>query len=161
MLFAASELYGIRFQVRTDLPVWHPDVTTYEVFDTDGSHLALLYTDFFKRDSKRGGAWMNSLIGQSRLLGEQPIICNVCNYTEPAEGQPALLTSDEVATLFHEFGHALHGLFSDVEFPSLAGTAVPRDFVEFPSQFNEHWGMYPTIFANYARHCVTGEAHAG
>ncbi len=157
VLFAASELYGIRFQVRTDLPVWHPDVTTYEVFDTDGSHLALLYTDFFKRDSKRGGAWMNSLIGQSRLLGEQPIICNVCNYTKPAEGQPALLTSDEVATLFHEFGHALHGLFSDVEFPSLAGTAVPRDFVEFPSQFNEHWGMYPTIFANYARHCVTGE----
>ncbi len=157
VLFAASELYGIRFQVRTDLPVWHPDVTTYEVFDTDGSHLALLYTDFFKRDSKRGGAWMNSLVGQSRLLGEQPIICNVCNYTKPVEGQPALLTSDEVATLFHEFGHALHGLFSDVEYPSLAGTAVPRDFVEFPSQFNEHWGTYPTVFANYALHWMTGE----
>ncbi len=158
VLFAASELYGIRFQVRTDLPVWHADVTTYEVFDIDGGHLALLYTDFFKRDSKRGGAWMNSLVGQSRLLSEQPIICNVCNYAKPVPGQPALLSSDEVATLFHEFGHALQGLFSDVEYPSLAGTAVPRDFVEFPSQFNEHWGMYPKVFDNYARHHETGKA---
>ena len=158
VLFAASELYGIRFEVRTDLPVWHPDVTTYEVYDADGSHLALLYTDFFKRDSKRGGAWMNSLVGQSRLLGEKPIVCNVCNFTKPANGEPALLTSDEVATLFHEFGHALHGLFSDVEYPSLAGTAVPRDFVEFPSQFNEHWANQPTIFSNYARHYRSGEA---
>ena len=129
VLFAASELYGIRFERRIDLPVWHGDVTTYEIFDADGSHLALLYTDFYKRDTKRGGAWMNSLVTQSRLLGEQPVICNVCNYTKPVEGEPALLTSDEVATLFHEFGHALHGLFSDVEYPSLAGTAVPRDFV--------------------------------
>ncbi len=157
VLFAATALYGIRFEVRTDLPVWHADVTTYEVFDGDGSHLALLYTDFYTRESKRGGAWMTSLISQSRLLGEQPIICNVCNYTKPAAGAPTLLTSDEVATLFHEFGHALHGLFSNVEYPSLAGTAVPRDFVEFPSQFNEHWASYPTVFANYARHHATGE----
>ena len=157
VLFAASELYGIRFQSRTDLPIYHPDVNVYEVFDADGSHLALLYTDFYKRDSKRGGAWMNSLVGQSRLLAEQPIICNVCNYTKAAAGESCLLTSDEVATLFHEFGHALHGIFSDVLYPSLAGTAVPRDFVEFPSQFNEHWGTYPTIFANYARHHATGE----
>ena len=158
VLFTASELYGIRFKLRSDLPVWHPDVSTYEVFDGDGSHLALLYTDFYKRDSKRGGAWMNSLVEQSRLLGTQPIICNVCNYTKPAEGEPCLLTSDEVKTLFHEFGHALHGLFSDVTYPSLAGTAVARDFVEFPSQFNEHWGSYPTVFANYARHHATNAA---
>ncbi len=161
VLFAASEMYGIRFEIRTDLPVWHPDVKTYEVFDGDGSHLALLYTDFYKRDSKRGGAWMNSLMEQSRLLGTQPIICNVCNYTRPAEGEPCLLTSDEVDTLFHEFGHALHGLFSDVTYPSLAGTAVARDFVEFPSQFNEHWASYPTVFANYARHYATAEPMPG
>ncbi len=157
VLFAASELYGIRFERRTDLPTYHPDVTVYQVFDTDGSHLALLYTDFYKRDSKRGGAWMTSLISQSHLFAEQPIICNVCNYAKPAPDEPCLLTSDEVATLFHEFGHALHGIFSDVQYPSLAGTAVARDFVEFPSQFNEHWGTYPTIFANYARHHATGE----
>ncbi len=157
VLFAASELYGIRFETRTDLPTWHPDVTVYEVFDTDGSHLSLLYADFYTRDSKRGGAWMSSLISQSRLLNEQPIICNVCNYTKPAVGEPCLLTSDEVATLFHEFGHALHGIFSNVMYPSLAGTAVARDFVEFPSQFNEHWGTQPTVFANYARHYATGE----
>ena len=157
VLFAASELYGIRFESRTDLPVWHPDVTTYEIFDADGSHLALLYTDFYKRDSKRGGAWMTSLLTQSRLLGHQPIICNVCNYTKPAPGEPTLLTSDDVDTLFHEFGHALHGLFSSITYPSLAGTAVARDFVEFPSQFNEHWAAYPTVFASYARHHQTSE----
>lgn len=157
VLFAASEMYGIRFEIRTDLPVWHPDVTTYEIFDADGSHLALLYTDFFKRDSKRGGAWMSSLVEQSKLLGTQPVICNVCNYTRPAEGEPALLSSDEVDTLFHEFGHALHGIFSDVTYPSLSGTSVARDFVEFPSQFNEHWASYPTVFASYARHYRTGE----
>ncbi len=157
VLFAASELYGLRFEVRSDLPVWHPDVKTYEVFDGDGSHLALLYTDFYKRDSKRGGAWMSSLLDQSRLLGQQPIITNICNYTKPTEGEPALLSSDEVTTLFHEFGHALHGLLSNVTYPSLAGTSVARDFVEFPSQFNEHWATYPTVFANYARHWQTGE----
>ncbi len=157
VLFAATSLYGISFQVRTDLPVWHPDVRTYEVFEADGSHLALLYVDFFRRESKRGGAWMNSLATQSTLLGETPIICNICNFTKPASGGDALLSWDEVQTLFHEFGHALHGLFSDVRYPSLSGTSVPRDFVEFPSQFNEHWANEPSVFARYARHCQTGE----
>ncbi|GAA3768521.1 M3 family metallopeptidase [Terriglobus aquaticus] len=157
VLFAASELYGLRFEPRTDLPVYHPDVRTYTVFDADGSELALLYTDFYKRDSKRGGAWMSTLVDQSRLLGQRPIITNTCNYTKPAEGQPCLLTSDEVDTLFHEFGHALHGLLSDVTYASLSGTSVARDFVEFPSQFNEHWASYPTVFANFARHHATGE----
>ena len=158
VLFAATELYGITFQPRSDLPVWHPDVRTYEVFDADGSHLALLYTDFFKRDSKRGGAWMTSLVEQSRLLGTAPVICNVCNYAKPIAGEPALLSWDEVQTLFHEFGHALHGLFSTAMYPSLSGTSVARDFVEFPSQFNEHWAAYPRVFANYARHFRTGDA---
>ena len=157
VLFAATELYGITFSRRTDLPTWHPDVIVYEVFNADGSHLALLYCDFYRRDSKRGGAWMNSLVHQSKLLGDAPIVCNVCNYTRPAEGEPALIDSDEVQTLFHEFGHALHGLFSEATYPSLSGTAVPRDFVEFPSQFNEHWASYPSVFQNYARHWKTGE----
>ncbi len=157
VLFAATELFGITFARRTDLPTWHPDVIVYEVFNADVSHLALLYCDFYRRDSKRGGAWMNSLVQQSKLLGEAPIVCNVCNYTKPLEGEPALLDSDEVQTLFHEFGHALHGLFSDATYPSLSGTSVPRDFVEFPSQFNEHWASDPAIFANYARHWQTGE----
>ncbi|WP_419803971.1 M3 family metallopeptidase [Terriglobus sp.] len=157
VLFAASELYGLRFEPRTDLPVYHPDVRTYTVYDQDGAELALLYTDFYKRDSKRGGAWMSTLVDQSRLLGQRPIITNTCNYTKPAEGQPCLLTSDEVDTLFHEFGHALHGLLSDVTYASLSGTSVARDFVEFPSQFNEHWASYSTVFANYARHYATGE----
>lgn len=158
VLFAATELYGITFSRRTDLPTWHPDVIVYEVSNGDGSHLALLYCDFYRRDSKRGGAWMNSLVQQSRLLGLAPIVCNVCNYTKPAEGEPALLDSDEVQTLFHEFGHALHGLFSQAVYPSLSGTSVPRDFVEFPSQFNEHWASDPAVFASYARHWQTGEA---
>lgn len=158
VLFAASELYGLRFEPRSDLPVYHPDVRTYTVYDADGVELALLYTDFYKRDSKRGGAWMSTLADQSRLLGQRPVITNTCNYTKPTDGEPCLLTSDEVDTLFHEFGHALHGLLSDVTYPSLAGTSVARDFVEFPSQFNEHWASYPTIFASYARHYGTGEA---
>ena len=161
VLFAASELYGIRFETRTDLPVWHPDVKTYEVFDVDGSHLALLYTDFYKRDSKRGGAWMNSLVEQSRLLGTQPIICNVCNYTKPAEGEPCLLTSDEVKTLFHEFGHALHGLFSDVTFPSLAGTSVARDFVEFPSPVQRALGHLPHRLRQLCASPCHGRGDAG
>ena len=158
VLFAATELYGITFSRRSDLPVWHPDVIVYEVFNADGSHLALLYCDFYRRDSKRGGAWMTSLVQQSKLLENAPIVCNVCNYTKPAEGAQSLIDSDEVQTLFHEFGHALHGLFSDAMYPSLSGTSVPRDFVEFPSQFNEHWAMYPSIFANYAKHWQTGES---
>ncbi|WP_047488692.1 M3 family metallopeptidase [Terriglobus sp. TAA 43] len=158
VLFAATQLYGITFAKRTDLPVYHPDVVTYEVFNADGSHLSLLYCDFYRRDSKRGGAWMSSLLTQSKLLGYAPIITNVCNYTKPVDGQPSLIDSDEVNTLFHEFGHALHGMLSDVTYPSLSGTSVPRDFVEFPSQFNEHWASYPAVFANYAKHWKTGEA---
>jgi peptidyl-dipeptidase Dcp len=157
VLFAATELYGITFRKRNDLPVYHPDVVTYEVFNADGSHLALLYCDFYRRDSKRGGAWMSSLLTQSKLLGHAPIITNVCNYTKPVGDEPSLIDSDEVQTLFHEFGHALHGLFSEAIYPSLSGTAVPRDFVEFPSQFNEHWASYPAIFNNYAKHWKTGE----
>ena len=157
VLFAATQLYGITFSKRTDLPVYHPDVVTYEVFNADGSHLALLYCDFYRRDSKRGGAWMSSLLTQSRLLGDAPIITNVCNYTKPVGDEPSLIDSDEAQTLFHEFGHALHGLFSEATYPSLSGTAVPRDFVEFPSQFNEHWASYPTIFNNYAKHWKSGE----
>ncbi len=157
VLFAATQLYGITFARRNDLPTWHPDVIVYEVRNEDGSHLALLYCDFYRRDSKRGGAWMNSLVQQSKLSGTAPIVCNVCNYTRPAGNEPALLDSDEVQTLFHEFGHALHGLFSEATYSSLSGTSVPRDFVEFPSQFNEHWASDPTIFANYARHWQTHE----
>ncbi len=157
VLYAATQLYGITFAKRTDLPVYHPDVVTYEVFNEDGSHLALLYCDFYRRDSKRGGAWMSSLLTQSKLLGDEPIITNVCNYTKPVGSEPSLIDSDEAQTLFHEFGHALHGLFSQATYPSLSGTAVPRDFVEFPSQFNEHWASYPSIFAKYAKHWKTGE----
>jgi peptidyl-dipeptidase Dcp len=157
VLFAATELYGISFARRSDLPMWHPDVIVYEVFNADGSHLSLLYCDFYRRDSKRGGAWMTSLVQQSKLLNAAPVIINVCNYTKPTVDQPSLIDSDEVQTLFHEFGHALHGLFSNAMYPSLSGTSVPRDFVEFPSQFNEHWAMYPSIFANYAKHWQTGE----
>lgn len=158
VLFAATQLYGITFARRSDLPTWHEDVMVYEVLNEDGSHLALLYCDFYRRDSKRGGAWMNSLVTQSQLLCVQPIVCNVCNYTKPAAGAPALIDSDEVQTLFHEFGHALHGMFANAVFPSLSGTSVARDFVEFPSQFNEHWASYPSVFANYAKHWATGEA---
>ena len=157
VLCAATELYGIRFVPRDDLPVWYAEVQTYDVFDTDGSHLALLYTDFFKRDSKRGGAWMSSLVTQSLLRGQLPIIANVCNFTKPADGEAALLSWDEVRTLFHEFGHALHGIFSQARYPSLSGTSVARDFVEFPSQFNEHWAEHPLVFERYARHYSTGE----
>ena len=157
VLFAATELYGITFARRTDLPTWHPDVVLYEVSNANGSHLALLYCDFYRRDTKRGGAWMTSLVQQSKLTGTAPIVCNICNYTRPQGGQPTLLDSDEVQTLFHEFGHALHGIFSEAAYPSLSGTSVPRDFVEFPSQFNEHWASHPAIFSNYARHWQTGE----
>lgn len=158
VFFAATQLYGITFAERTDLPVYHPEMRVYEVLDADGSSLALFYTDFFKRDNKTGGAWMDALVDQSRLLGQRPVVINVCNYTKPAPGQPALLSFDDVTTLFHEFGHALHGIFSNVEYPMLSGTAVPRDFVEFPSQFNEHWALEPAVFANYAKHHHTGEA---
>jgi len=157
VFFAADQLYGLSFHERRDLPVYHPDVRVFEVRETDGTKLALFYADYFQRDNKSGGAWMSSFVEQSDLLGTRPVVYNVCNFTKPAPGQPALLTFDDVRTMFHEFGHALHGMFSSVTYPSLAGTNVPRDFVEFPSQFNEHWASDPAVFASYAKHHRTGE----
>jgi peptidyl-dipeptidase Dcp len=156
VFYAANRLYGITFKERHDLPVWAPDVRVFEVFNADGSHLALFYCDYWKRDNKRGGAWMSALVGQSKLLGTTPVVYNVANFTKPADGQPALITSSDVITMFHEFGHALHGMFANAEYPSLSGTSVPRDFVEFPSQFNEHWALNPEVFAHYAKHYQTG-----
>ncbi len=156
VFYAANRLYGITFKERHDLPVWAPDVRVFEVFNADGSHLAIFYCDYWKRDNKRGGAWMSSLVRQSKLLGTSPVLYNVANFTKPAEGQPALITFADVTTMFHEFGHALHGMFADSEYPSLSGTSVPRDFVEFPSQFNEHWALNPEVFAHYAKHFQTG-----
>ncbi|MFE3192617.1 M3 family metallopeptidase [Nocardia sp. NPDC059240] len=158
---AAGLVYGLTFRERTDLAGYHPEVRVFEVFDADGSALGLFLGDFFKRPSKRGGAWMNSLVRQSKLLGQPPVVVNNLNIVKPAEGEPALLTWDNVRTLFHEFGHALHGLFSDVVYPFFSGTAVPRDFVEFPSQVNEMWMARPEVLANYARHIDTGEPMPG
>jgi len=158
VFYAATKLYGITFKERHDLPVWAPDVKVFEVFNADGSHLAIFYCDYFKRDNKRGGAWMAGLVHQSRLMGTQPVVYNVANLPKPAEGQPALITFSDVITMFHEFGHALHGMFSAAEYPSLSGTSVPRDFVEFPSQFNEHWALNPEVFAHYTKHYQTGAA---
>ncbi|HEX2600688.1 MAG TPA: peptidyl-dipeptidase Dcp [Gemmatimonadaceae bacterium] len=156
VFYAANKLYGITFKERHDIPVYHPDVRTFEVFDANGQPLALFYADYFKRDNKQGGAWMDQFVDQSKLMGTKPVVYNVANFTKPAAGQPALLTYDDVTTMFHEFGHALHGMFSNVEYPTLSGTNVPRDFVEFPSQFNEHWALDPIVFANYAKHYQTG-----
>jgi peptidyl-dipeptidase Dcp len=157
VFYAAEKLYGITFKQRTDIPVYNPDVQVYEVIDADGKPLALWYCDYFKRDSKNGGAWMDSFVGQSKLLGTLPVVYNVANFAKPAAGEPALISYSDVTTMFHEFGHALHGMFANTMYPSLSGTAVPRDFVEFPSQFNEHWAMYPEVFAHYAKHYKTGE----
>ncbi len=157
VFYAAHELYGLTFKERHDLPVWQPDVRVFEVYDADGSPLALWYCDYFKRDNKNGGAWMDELVGQSKLLRQLPVVYNVANFEKPAPGQPALLSFDDVTTMFHEFGHALHGMFADTVYPSLSGTDVPRDFVEFPSQFNEHWASYPQVFAHYAKNYKTGE----
>ncbi len=157
VFFAAGQMYGLSFKERKDLPVYHPDVRVFDVFDADGSQLALFYADFYARPSKGGGAWMDVFVEQDGLTGTKPVVFNVCNYTKPAAGQPALLSFDDVTTMFHEFGHALHGMFSDVKYPTLAGTNVPRDFVEFPSQINEYWALEPSVFANYARHHETGE----
>ena len=157
VFFAANALYGITLRERSDIPVYHPDVRVFDVLDADGTQLALFYLDPFKRDSKQGGAWMGNFVEQNGLTGDVPVIYNVENYTKPAAGQPALLSFDDTTTLFHEFGHALHGIFSKTTYPSLAGTNVPRDFVEFPSQFNEHWALDPKVFANYAKHYRTGE----
>jgi peptidyl-dipeptidase Dcp len=156
VFYAATLLYGLTFEPRHDIPVYHPDVRVWEVFDADGSPLALFYTDFYAREEKRGGAWMTTFVDQSGLLGTRPVVVNVCNFTKPAPGQPALVSFDEVNTLFHEFGHALHGMLSRVVYPTLSGTNVPRDFVELPSQFNEHWALDPVVFANYAKHYETG-----
>jgi peptidyl-dipeptidase Dcp len=150
VFYAANRLYGITFKRRTDLPVYQPDVMVYEVFDKDGSRLGLLYFDYFKRDNKSGGAWMNNFVGQSKLMGTKPVIYNVANFTRPAPGQPALLSFDDVTTMFHEFGHALNGLFADQTYPLVSGTNTARDWVEFPSQFNEHWALYPEVLKHYA-----------
>ncbi|HEU4991939.1 MAG TPA: peptidyl-dipeptidase Dcp [Luteimonas sp.] len=158
VFYAANQLYGITFKERKDLPVYQPDVRVFEVFNADGSPLALFYCDYFKRDNKLGGAWMDNLVGQSKLFGEKPVVYNVANFTKPAPGQPALLSFDDVVTMFHEFGHALHGMFANGQYPSLSGANTARDFVEFPSQFNEHWASEPSVFAHYARHYKTGEA---
>ena len=156
VFYAANQLYGLTFKERHDFPVYHPDVRVFEVFDANGKHLALFYCDYFKRDNKNGGAWMSSFVEQSRLLGKLPVVYNVANLPKPAEGEPALISFTDVTTMFHEFGHALHGMFSDAEYPMLAGTSTARDFVEFPSQFNEHWALYPSTFAHYAKHYKTG-----
>ena len=158
VFFAAHQMYGVSFKQRTDLPVYNPDTRVWEVFDADGSTIGLIYTDYFARDSKQGGAWMDSFVDQSDLMGTKPVVYNELNITKPAEGQPALLTFDEVTTMFHEFGHGLHGLFSKVKYPYMSGTNTPRDFVEFPSQFNENWALEPTVLANYAKHYQTGAA---
>jgi peptidyl-dipeptidase Dcp len=156
VFFAATRLYGITFKERHDIPVYQPEVRVFEVLDADGKPLALFYADYFKRDNKNGGAWMSTFVTQSKLLGTRPVVHNVANLPKPAPGRPALISFDDVITLFHEFGHALHGMFADTEYPRLSGTATPRDFVEFPSQFNEHWALYPDIFEHYARHYRTG-----
>lgn len=157
VFYAARELYGLTFSERTDLPVYHPDVRVFEVFDQDGSPLALFLGDYFARDNKRGGAWMDNLVRQSQLLERKPVVINTLNIPKPPPDRPALLTFDEVTTLFHEFGHAIHGMLSNVRYPLLSGTAVPRDFVEFPSQYNEMWAREPAVLAHFARHFETGE----
>ncbi|OOG40264.1 peptidyl-dipeptidase Dcp [Rhodanobacter sp. C05] len=157
VFYAANQLYGLTFKERKDIPVYQPDVRVFEVFDKDGKSIALFYCDYFKRDNKNGGAWMDNFVGQSKLLGTKPVIYNVANFSKPAAGQPALLSLDDVVTMFHEFGHGLHGIFADEQYPTLSGTATARDFVEFPSQFNEHWATDPKVFANYAKNYKTGE----
>lgn len=157
VFFAANKLYGLTFKKRTDLPVYHPDVTTYEVYDADGTLLSIFISDMYARPSKRGGAWMNEYVSQSDLMGTRSVVGNHLNIPKPPAGEPTLMTWDEVTTLFHEFGHALHGMFSDVNYPRFSGTNVPRDFVEYPSQVNEMWADWPEVLANYAKHHKTGE----
>ena len=155
VFYAATQLYGITFKERKDIPVYHPDIRVFEVSNADGKPLALFYCDYFKRDNKNGGAWMDSLVNQSKLLGTLPVVFNVANLPKPAPVEPALITYSDVTTMFHEFGHALHGMFANTEYPSLSGTSTAADFVEFPSQFNEHWALYPAVFEHYARHYKT------
>lgn len=158
VFYAATQLYGITFKERTDLPLYRKDVQLFEIYDRDGSPMALFISDNYARDNKQGGAWMNSYVRQSKLFGNKPVIANHLNIPKPPTGQPTLLTAAETETLFHEFGHALHGLFSDARYPTLAGTSVPRDFVEYPSQANEQWASDPAVLANFAKHYQTGEA---
>ncbi|HDS3783918.1 TPA: peptidyl-dipeptidase Dcp [Enterobacter ludwigii] len=157
VFWAASQLFGLRFVERFDIPVYHPDVRVWEIFDHTGEGMALFYGDFFARESKAGGAWMGNFVEQSYEFASRPVIYNVCNYQKPANGQTALISWDDVVTLFHEFGHTLHGLFASQRYASLSGTNTPRDFVEFPSQINEHWASHPQVFAHYARHYQSGE----
>ncbi|HEY1962228.1 MAG TPA: M3 family metallopeptidase [Rhizomicrobium sp.] len=156
VFYAANKLYGISFKERHDIPVYQPDVRVFDVVDKDGSTLGLMYFDYFKRDNKQGGAWMSNFVQQSKLLGTKPVIYNVANFTKPAPGQPALLSFDDVTTMFHEFGHALHGFFANTNYPSLSGTNTARDWVEFPSQFNEHWALYPDVLKHFAVNYKTG-----
>ena len=158
VFFAAKQMYGITFKERNDLPVYHPDVKVYEVFDNDGSSIAIYYLDFYTRDNKSGGAWMNTFVNQTHYLKQKPVIVNVYNFSKPIDGNPSLISFDDVTTMFHEFGHTLHGLFANQQYESLSGTAVPRDFVEFPSQINEHAALDPTVLKNYAIHYKTKQA---
>lgn len=157
MFYTYGKLYGISFKERHDLPVYHPSVRVFDVMDKDGGLVGIFYADYYARDNKRGGAWMNSFVDQARLLNQLPVIVNVMNIPEPAKGEPTLLSLDHVVTMFHELGHGVHGLFSDVEYPRLSGTSVPRDFVEFPSTVHEDWAIHPEVLANYAKHYKTGE----
>ena len=158
VFFAANKLYGLTFKERHDIPVYQPDVRTFEVFDADGKPMALWYADYFARPNKQGGAWCDDLVRPSGLLGLKPVVVNVASFSKPAPGQPALISFDDVTTMFHEFGHALHTMFSNQHYPSQNGFSVPTDVVEFPSQFNEHWALDPTVLANYAHHYQTGAA---
>lgn len=158
VFYAATQLYGITFKERKDLPVYQEDVRVFDVLDKDGSQLGLFYCDYFKRDNKNGGAWMDNLVPQSKAEGTKPVIYNVCNFSKPAKGEPALISFDDVITMFHEFGHGLHGLFANQKYVSISGTNVARDYVEFPSQFNEHWASDPKVLKNYAVHYKTGTA---
>jgi peptidyl-dipeptidase Dcp len=157
VFYAATKLYGITFKERHDLPVYEPDVRVFDVFDKDGTQLAIFIGDYYARSNKNGGAWMNAYVEQDGLTGDKPVIANHLNIPKPPAGEPTLLTPDEVTTAFHEFGHALHGMFSHVKYTRFAGTAVPRDFVEYPSQFNEMWATYPEVLKHYAKHWKTGE----
>ncbi len=157
VFYAANLLYGITFTERKDVPVYQKDVRVYNIFEKDGKQIGLFYADYFKRDNKSGGAWMSNIVNQSKLLGTNPVIYNICNFTKPAPGNPALISYDDVKTMFHEFGHGLHGLFANQTYPSLSGTSTARDFVEFPSQFNENWALDPKVLSNYAVHYKTGK----
>jgi peptidyl-dipeptidase Dcp len=157
VLYAANQLYGVTFKERHDIPTYVPEMRVFEVHDKDGSLMGLMYFDYFKRDNKSGGAWMSNFVGQSKLLGTKPVVFNVANFSKPAPGQPALISFDDVTTMFHEFGHALHGLFASQTYPTLSGTNVARDFVEFPSQFNENWALDPKVLNHYAVHYKTGQ----